>query len=312
MIALPFIQNTNAEPGTRLALSDAQTDQILAQLADPSQSFLAVARAHNTSPESLALWLARPEIAARFASIRTAVAARTRWIAAEYLPACAELASRIVRSSLESPNLNTPDSALRAARLLLRLATFDPDARPRIVSSRSRTEHPIPNPPAAARPHVATSQHILDAAAELMQSTQVPFTRSVPELDPEIPTKATDTIDSNSSSLNLPPGLLASILPSFKESERNPFHPEPGLLNTAPNQRAIVKLRLKQHRKQVIDEAWKFLLQHQYCTEFDLSAVRQEIEHFYRGADAELSARNSAEPRPPPSTEQLRPNLCSA
>ena len=128
---------------TRFTPSAQQADQVLADLADPAESLLSVARSHNTTAESLCLWLAHPEIAERIAAMRSAVALRTRWLAAEHLPACAQLASRIVQSALESPDLTTPESALRAARLLLRLAAFDPNARPRPAQS--------PNPAAHAR-----------------------------------------------------------------------------------------------------------------------------------------------------------------
>ncbi|MGH7243493.1 MAG: hypothetical protein ACREJD_08770 [Phycisphaerales bacterium] len=273
---------------TRFQPSESLAAEILTQLADPAQSLLSVARSNNISVESLCLWLSRPEITERISAMRSAAALRTRWLAADHLPACAELASRIVRASLASPDLTAPEPALRAARLLLRLASFDPNARPRSAPV------PTPQPPPNPRHQVESIPPIAEAPDETSSQSD-----------------SSDISDSSETpSLQLPPGLLTSLLPSFKDSDRNPFLPEPGLLKTAPNQRALVKMRLKLQQKQILDEAFKFLLDHHCCVEADLPLVRREIESFYLRAEKEPRATTSraarSPPPPPPTSVQTR------
>ncbi|MBL8876246.1 MAG: hypothetical protein JNM86_10665 [Phycisphaerae bacterium] len=300
-------------PGDSLAAA------VLTDLADPARSFLSVARAHNTSPEALSLWLTSPEISERIASMRSAAAIRTRWLAGDHLPSCAELALRIVRTALASPNLPMPDSALRAVNVLLRLASFDPNARPRSTPTRSResnisagTATSLQNQFAALlRAHRQPTQSpdstspeqdlasflndceglgpIAPGADDLhalrdqskhhsVESSAHGRVESVPQSDAETDPEA----DPNLPILQLPAALLSSILPSFSSAEHNPFDPQSCLRSTSPKQRTIVKLRLKQQRKQIVQDAVAFLIQHNHCTEADIPAVRREIECFYR------------------------------
>ncbi|MBL8885087.1 MAG: hypothetical protein JNK16_00385 [Phycisphaerales bacterium] len=290
---------------TRFAPSAQQADQILSDLSDPAQSLLSVARSHNTTAEFLSLWLSRPEISERIATMRAAAALRTRWLAAEHLPACAELASRIVRASLNSPDLSTPDSALRAARLLLRLATFDPD-RPRSAPKPHHT--PDPNsPPSRTTSHASSVLSVPSDPFVLSDPPEPPTaaSRTPSRTEPQSESASTTSANSPSSdSLDLPSGLLAALLPSFKHADRNPFLPEPGLLKTAPNQRALVKMRLKQQRKQVLDEALHFLLQNNCCTESQFPLARREIEAFYLRGETELPSSSAS--RAPPLPQSAR------
>lgn len=300
---------------TRFAPSAQQADQLLADLSNPAQSLLSVARAHNTTAESLSLWLSRPEIAERISAMRSAAALRTRWLAAEHLPACAELASRIVRASLKSPDLSTPDSALRAARLLLRLATFDPDARPRSTQTPKprhtpKSDSPQCGSPVSSAPFIASARSVVKVHDIPSDSTAPTASRARP--DPadtplvsqrfEPASVSPPPSDSPSDSLNLPPGLLSSILPSFNQSERNPFLPESGLLKTAPNQRAVIKLRLKMQRKQILADAVKYLLQHNLGTEPQIPAIHREIEAFYAQRRSACSAFSPTTRSPPSSS----------
>lgn len=272
---------------TRFAPSEPQTEQIFSQLADPAHSLLSLARANNTSPEAFSLWLARPEIAERTAAMRSASALRTRWLASEYLPSCAELASRIVRAALNSTEAAPPDSALRAARLLVRLAAFDPDAR----AAPSPKPRRAPDSSCDSR----TPTHSQSVLSDPSDPSALSDCLSPPNAEPPSAPSASH----DPSSLNLPPHLLASILPSFDSAERNPFLPEHGLLKTAPNQRALVKMRLKQQRNQIIDRAFQHLLQHALCTSSDLPRVRHEIESFYLLHDPGQSPSSSPTRAPP-------------
>lgn len=299
-------------PGDSLAAA------VLTDLADPTQSFLSVAKAHNTSPEALSLWLIRPEINERIASLRSAAAIRTRWLAGDHLPSCAELASRIVRTVLASPNLPVPDAALRAVNVLLRLASFDPNARPRSTPKQSRENSTTANATSLQnqfaellRAHRQPTQSLDSTSPEQdlasflndceglgpiapgaddlhalrdqsehhsVESSAHGLVESVPQSDAETDPEA----DPNLPILQLPAALLSSILPSFSSAEHNPFDPQSCLRSTSPKQRTIVKLRLKQQRKQIVQDAVAFLIQHNHCTEADIPAVRREIECFYR------------------------------
>lgn len=258
--------------------SEAQSDQILTELADPSKSLLSVAHTHNTSPEALSLWLSRPEISERISSMRSSAALRTRWLATDRLPACAELSVRVVRAALANSELAAPDSALRAVRILLRLASFDPNARTRSTTGtqRSTSESTSPLPPdlEALLAQFDTPESPSDSFDQAeTQPTDLQVDQST-QAEPAAETQA-------ESSIRLPPGLLSSILPSFETSEHNPFHPDRSLHSTAPNQRTVVKLRLKQQRKQVIDEAVALLRSQGHCADPEIPAVRREIERFY-------------------------------
>lgn len=317
MVAHTPMPDSTSQPRQRFAPTDSVADQVLTDLADPSQSFLSVARTHNTSPEALSLWLIRPEINERIASLRAAAAIRTRWLAGDHLPSCAELASRIVRTALASPNLPTPDSALRAVNVLLRLASFDPNARPRFTQRQSResstpanatslqnqfaallrARHQPAHSPDSKSPEQDLASFLKDcealdpitAAADdlhalcdqpephFVESLVHGSVESVPQSDDE----ADSDVDTDLTNLQLPPGLLASILPSFSSDEHNPFDPQRCLRSASPKQRTIVKLRLKQQRKQIVQDAVAFLIQHNHCTEADIPAVRREIERFY-------------------------------
>lgn len=281
MVALPIPPTPTPPPAslTRFAPSESLTDQLFSQLADPAQSLLSIARDNNTTPEAFSLWLSRPEISERIAAMRSASALRTRWLASEHLPSCAELASRIVRAALNSSEAPPPDSALRAARFLFRLCSFDPDARV-LTASAPKPRHAISSPDTRPDPSPISSVH------------------SAPS-DPSDLFVPSDSPPDTPSSLNLPPHLLASILPSFDSAERNPFLPDPGLLKTAPNQRALVKMRLKQQRNQIIDRAFQLLLQHALCTSSDLPRVRHEIESFYLLQDPGRSPSSSPTRAPP-------------
>jgi hypothetical protein len=59
-------------------------------------------------------------------------------------------------------------------------------------------------------------------------------------------------------------------------------------------------MRLKQQRKQVIDEAVAFLRQNNCCTDSDLPLARHKIESFYRRGETERPAPTPGAPRSPP------------
>lgn len=310
-----------SDPRPQFAPSPSLADQVLAELADPSESLRSIARVHNTSPEALSLWLSSPEISERIAAMRSSAALRTRWLATDHLPACAELSARVVRAALANPDPAACDSALRAARVLLRLASFDPNARTRSPAGTQR-ETNSPHQPlrdqlaAAFRSHRRSSNSTdpLDLEALLAefdssppQSTPEPASDSPPEIRERVPLPETQVSESTQPepepsaeapeepALHLPPGLLASILPSFESPDLSPFHPERRLRSAPSNQRTLIKLRLKQQRKQVIEDAIAYLLRHNHCTAADLPAARREIERFYLH-----ESRPSAAPRSPP------------
>lgn len=112
-------------------------DAILAAMADPTRSLDEIAAANRTTLHALALWISRPDVAARLDDLDALSARRTRSAASSTLPAVAATLHAIVRDFLTRPaeadpalRLRGMESARRAAAVLVRLARFAPGPAP--------------------------------------------------------------------------------------------------------------------------------------------------------------------------------------
>lgn len=122
-----------------------QTRQILHELDDPAASVYDLANRYKTDQESFCLWLARPEIAERVNVLESTVARRNRYVASNAFNAAVHAATRILYEfnyPSESGG-NTPcprETALRAARFLLRISQFAPGpVTPRVYRHTSNS-----------------------------------------------------------------------------------------------------------------------------------------------------------------------------
>ncbi|MBX3389721.1 MAG: hypothetical protein KF691_09745 [Phycisphaeraceae bacterium] len=93
-------------------------------LLDPSQSLLSIAAHFQTSAGAISLFLSRPEIADQFASLENLVARRTRLAAGAQLSAVIASAQRVLDSFESGDSSCSRETALRASRILIRLANF--------------------------------------------------------------------------------------------------------------------------------------------------------------------------------------------
>ncbi len=108
--------------------SGEKADALIQWLGSPDVTLRDVAEMHEVSVEALALWMARPEVAGRLRRIESAVTRRTRLIAANYLPAVANMLHAMIinhesrEHSSEQPRESARETAKSAAALLMRLA----------------------------------------------------------------------------------------------------------------------------------------------------------------------------------------------
>lgn len=108
------------------------------QLLDPSQSLRSIAAHFQTSAEAIAIFLSRPEIAEQFASLENLVARRARLAAGAQLSAVIASAQRVLASFESGDASCSRETALRASRILIRLANFAPGpVSPRESASRA-------------------------------------------------------------------------------------------------------------------------------------------------------------------------------
>jgi hypothetical protein len=132
-------------------------DKVFHDLTDPSLTLRDVAEIHNTTLESLTLWMSHPDITARLDNFQSAIARRVRLLALNYLPAAVSAlhATLIAHNDQE---LNVPlkpdciktrefqrrsrETARKAASLLLRLTRFDTTPAPR---SNPKQNNPDPH-----------------------------------------------------------------------------------------------------------------------------------------------------------------------
>lgn len=94
------------------------------QLLDPARSLLSIAAHFQTSVAAISLFLSRPEISEQFASFEDLVARRTRLAAGAQLSAVIAAAQRVLASFESGDASCSPETALRASRILIRLANF--------------------------------------------------------------------------------------------------------------------------------------------------------------------------------------------
>jgi len=119
--------------------------RLLNALADPTLSLREVADRLGLPLDQLSLVISRPDLAAEIASLDALAATRVRLVATSCLPAAANTARQIL-DDFNLPESDCPrETALRAVRILLRLANFaSGPMQPRPASTRApRTESPI-------------------------------------------------------------------------------------------------------------------------------------------------------------------------
>lgn len=159
---------------------------LLAALADPTRALADIAATHNTTLHALALWLTRPDIAARLDDLDALSARRTRSTATSALAAAAATLHAILQDFLTRPaeadpalRLRAMESARRAACALVRLARFSPGPAQRPDRPAQRADRPAPHgTPAPASPARAGEHRVPGRAATTAAST--PFHGSIP------------------------------------------------------------------------------------------------------------------------------------
>lgn len=153
--------------------------RLLAALSDPDLSLRDVADRLSLPLDQLSLVLTRPDLAAEVAGLETLAAVRVRLVATSLLPAAAQTVKVIVED-FNSGQSNCPrETALRAVRILLRLANFacGPIA-PKPAAPRSERDVPtqpsfetrIPSEPAPS----PDSQHQIIAPPEAESPVALP------------------------------------------------------------------------------------------------------------------------------------------
>lgn len=173
-----------------------QTRQILHELDDPAASIYGLANRYKTDQESFCLWLARPEIAERVNVLESTVARRNRYVASNAFNAAVQAATRILYEfnypSESRGNIPCPrETALRAARFLLRISQFAPgpvaaraprsapgSAAATNTPSHAATPAPQSAPIQAFDPIEIATQHVLAALAPDMHKAPVATTNS--------------------------------------------------------------------------------------------------------------------------------------
>lgn len=121
---------------TRPIQAKVEEDLLLA-LADPHASLIDVANDFEIALEALAVWMQRPDIAARLEAIASASVTRAVFVAKSFLPAAARSAGRILalhqinrRNNPKSIARDTNNdrrfdkTALHAGNLLLKISQF--------------------------------------------------------------------------------------------------------------------------------------------------------------------------------------------
>lgn len=122
---------------------EQQTADIIEAVLSPVSSLTSIAADHGTSLHAITSWLTRPDIAARIDATESVCARRLRAVAVNHLPIAVGAITHTIRacdyeeSHVPAKELNhfeakrrTRETMLRAARLLLRFASFQPGALP--------------------------------------------------------------------------------------------------------------------------------------------------------------------------------------
>jgi len=119
--------------------------RLLAALSNPALSLCEIADQLGLPLDQLSLVISRPDLASEIAALDALAAMRVRLVATSCLPAAANTARKIL-DDFDAPESDcSRETALRAARVLLRLANF---ANGPVFSKppSPRAERPIPAP----------------------------------------------------------------------------------------------------------------------------------------------------------------------
>lgn len=138
--------------------------RLLAALSDPSLSLRDVADRLCLPMDQLALVLARPDLAHEIDSLQELSAVRVRLTASSLLPNAAHAIQRVLADFQSGVSDCSRETALRAVRILLRLANFAPGP----VQSRPPSFKPLRSPsqsPDSGRSHHA-QEHQAQAASK--------------------------------------------------------------------------------------------------------------------------------------------------
>lgn len=162
--------------------------RLLAALSDPTLSLCEVADRLGLPLDQLSLVMSRSDLASEIASLDALAATRIRLVATSCLPAAANTARQIL-DDFNTPESNCPrETALRAVRILLRLANFTSGPiQPRPASIRApRAESPISSPsPDIARTESHQQSTNAPAATRLSAIRETPI--SPAEFDANTP-----------------------------------------------------------------------------------------------------------------------------
>jgi len=113
----------------------ATAARILNDLSDPARSLCELAAEHDTTLESLSLWISLPETQDRLATIDSVALQRTRLVAAQHLAPAAKALGDLIADHNQRRDTTDPLRAasvvLRASSLLLRLSRLSPPPRGR-------------------------------------------------------------------------------------------------------------------------------------------------------------------------------------
>ncbi|MBX3381051.1 MAG: hypothetical protein KF805_13235 [Phycisphaeraceae bacterium] len=192
-------------------VSPLHENDLICELADPSNSLDEICAAMRISLEALSLWMARPDVAARLDLMQSAAMNRARFIGRLTLPTAAQSAANIINAHKLRPQKPTIDSAfdsslhranetmLKAARFLQRL-TPDPDTR---RARKSKTSPPMQEANEPARSDVAHPAEIQSGHAIPKPAPATNALSSQPEQS--LPREPDSQVIRQRESSNIPP-----------------------------------------------------------------------------------------------------------
>lgn len=142
--------------------------RLLDALSDPALSMNELAAKLQLPIDQLALVLARPDLAQEIAALESVASIRARLVATSLLPAAAQAARRVLDDFEKEGSDCSRDTALRAIRILLRLANFTPGPvapRPlQIKTPRNSHSEVSPRQVAAPLPNAASQPSSADTS----------------------------------------------------------------------------------------------------------------------------------------------------
>lgn len=181
------MRHTAPNPLTPFTPSPAVAAQVLEALGNPDFTLRDVSRQHKTTVEALALWMTRPDIAARLHAIHSAITHRASLMANNFLPGAVKLLVSIINNHLADEHAHEPqplapeprrhrENARKAANALVRLARLSAapaddtrtppahDTPENIQTSRAPTHAPMPHASLPSSLTTASLPHLVAQA----------------------------------------------------------------------------------------------------------------------------------------------------